>query len=86
MSDISRLIRERALAVLRDTRAKIDPALLDAMKERLSGTAPKTAPVNRPKQEKQGSSVPSDSEPVDRQKIQEVVLNYMKNREKGTMQ
>lgn len=32
----SRIIRERAMAILRDTRSRIDPALLAAMKERLS--------------------------------------------------
>ena len=33
-------IREHALAVLRETRAKIDPALLSAMKEKLSALVP----------------------------------------------
>jgi hypothetical protein len=35
----SRIIRERAMAILRDTRSRIDPALLAAVKERLSPKA-----------------------------------------------
>lgn len=103
----SRILRERAMAILRDTRAKIDPALLAAMKERLSPMAAGMAP---PKEEakaapplKQGvfkrdykpvpapePVAPSVNEdvadengmvPVDRQKIAQIVLQYMKNRE-----
>lgn len=40
MSDVSRIIRERALAILRETRSKIDPALLDAMKDHISAIMP----------------------------------------------
>ncbi len=40
MSDVSRLIRERALAILRDTRSRIDPNLLRAMKEHISAAMP----------------------------------------------
>lgn len=35
----SRIIRERAMAILRDTRSRIDPALLAAVKERLQPAA-----------------------------------------------
>lgn len=101
----SRIIRERAMAVLRDTRAKIDPRLLAAMKERLSSMMPPqqgAEPVKNdvfgelknatPKAEAAPISekivypskrLPeeSTSEPVDRQKISQIVLQYMKNRE-----
>ncbi len=38
----SKILRERAMAVLRDTRAKIDPQFLSAMKEMFSGFAPES--------------------------------------------
>lgn len=150
----SRILRERALAILRETRSKIDPALLSAMKERLSPMAaamkppspqaqpipgaqaqpqsqfqpqaqslaqagphvrsPSAAPEEKPAPAlKQGlfkrdyKPVPEESAtnerakaghasvapediadengmvPVDRQKIAQIVLQYMKNREDG---
>lgn len=112
----SRIIRERAMAVLRETRAKIDPRLLAAMKERLSAVMPQTqqgqvmapltsvpdSPIPASLQPVPGSPVTmkpvvetktvypakplvvdpaATSEPVDRQKIAQIVLQYMKNRE-----
>lgn len=154
-SPVSRLIRERAMAILRDTRSKIDPKLLDAMKDHLTavmpagsipgtpdadmplsgrttaepGKAPKAAapaaaaayrqtsaavkpptqtaekkdsfsavmkmqetpaakapPVSQPSYPAKmldAPSGPSETEPVDRQKIAQIVLEYMKNREEG---
>ena len=104
----SRIIRERAMAILRDTRSRIDPALLAAMKERL---APQMPPEQQPPKSepalKQGlfkrdyKPVPAPSAapvaetpamdvadengmvPVDRQKIAQIVLQYMKNRQDG---
>lgn len=40
---VSRLIRERAMKILRETRAKIDPQLLNAMKEHLTAAMPYVA-------------------------------------------
>ncbi len=104
----SRILRERAMNILRETRAKIDPLLLSAMKDRLSSTLP---PEMRPKEdvskpaekpvprsqretvfkpeifpeqpapETAAGSLPDGMEPVDRQKIAQIVLQYMKNRE-----
>lgn len=104
----SRILRERAMAILRDTRAKIDPALLLAMKERL---APMAGGMAGPMEEKDKSAPtlkqglfkrdykPVEPEepkapvtsldiadengmvPVDREKIAQIVLQYMKNRE-----
>lgn len=42
-SPVSRLIRERAMTILRETRAKIDPQLLNAMKEHLTAAMPQVA-------------------------------------------
>jgi hypothetical protein len=100
------------MAVLRDTRAKIDPQFLAAMKERFSGLMPAehqtAAPPARPapsgfsgaleeankKQAKEAVYPPntfevktpaqiaeSKTEAVDKQKIAQIVLQYMKNRE-----
>jgi hypothetical protein len=44
VSPVSKIIRERALAILRDTRSKIDPKLLEAMKDHLSAAMPGVAP------------------------------------------
>lgn len=48
-SPVSRLIRERAMTILRETRAKIDPQLLNAMKEHLTAAMPQVAGVGAPK-------------------------------------
>ncbi len=101
----SRIIRERAMAILRDTRARIDPVLLAAMKERLSAVMPNPPPSAEPPAAPQpatfkeglfkrdykteeapakSASAPqmdSNMEPVDKQKIAQIVLEYMKNRE-----
>jgi hypothetical protein len=114
----SRIIRERAMAILRDTRSRIDPALLAVMKEKLSAVMPPSGPPQSAAPQppilpaaplKEGlfkrnyqqpdvaatKSVPkpalppetqpaadlSGTEPVDRQKIAQIVLEYMKNRE-----
>ncbi len=93
------------MAILRDTRARIDPALLAAMKETLSRAMPNPPPTAtespvaaaRPvfkeglfkreyKSEAPAEPVPvqevgSGMEPVDKQKIAQIVLEYMKNRE-----
>lgn len=90
----SRILRERALKILRETRAGIDPRLLAAMKERFSSMVP---PDMRPAPEVVKAPPPqifpsfdekppapesmSGSEPVDKQKIAQIVLHYMKNRE-----
>jgi hypothetical protein len=121
----SRMLRDRAMAVLRETRAKIDPHILIVLKERISGLMPsvagkakateqmeqQAAPIAPKKdsafqaelkaQEKKAAKVGTDKkfipsqkfedvpapdngmEPVDRQKIAQIVLNYMKNREDG---
>ncbi len=104
----SRIIRERAMAILRDTRSRIDPALLAAMKERLSPHMPPeqqttkseaplkqglfkrdykpvTPPAEPPKAEAPLMDVADENGmvPVDRQKIAQIVLQYMKNREDG---
>ena len=101
----SRILRERAMAILRDTRARIDPALLAAMKERLSPAAAQPAkesetPIPALKQglfkREYGLAPTADAllsapvedivdengmVPVDRQKVAQIVLQYMKNRE-----
>lgn len=95
---VSKVIRERALAILRETRAKIDPRLLDAMKDRIGETMPHMAgaahvarvdrdTVFKP-EEKFIPPVMEDilpashnTEPVDKQKIAQIVLQYMKHRE-----
>ena len=103
----SRILRERAMAILRDTRAKIDPALLSAMKERLAPMAGGMAAVTDdakpattlkqglfkrdykpvPQPEPEPAAVAEDVAdengmvPVDREKIAQIVLQYMKNRE-----
>lgn len=101
MSDVSRLIRERALAILRDTRAKIDPALLSAMKDHIQKTMPGAEisfDADMPLSAKAGKStekafvpppmpeplsVPDTHEAVDKQKIAQIVLQYMKHRDGG---
>lgn len=107
----SRILRERAMAILRDTRAKIDPALLAVMKERLSSAMPKEmmpppsvqekappplkdglfkreykAPVRETAPAVPATPAVDEADengmvPVDRQKIAQIVLQYMKNRE-----
>ncbi len=89
---VSRLIRDRAMAILRDTRAKIDPSLLAAMKDHLSAVMPggaAPAPVNTPpaREKKfvppvmEEAHAPPEHEAVDKQKIAQIVMNYMKNRD-----
>lgn len=110
----SRIIRDRAMAVLRETRARIDPRLLNAMKDHLSSlmpqqagnaaetasvpplsplsSAPAAVPSSPPPLRTKAvypaqkfDDVPVDAspamEPVDKQKIAQIVLQYMKNRE-----
>lgn len=93
------------MAILRDTRAKIDPALLAAMKEKLSGAIqvppqsetneaplkqglfkrdykdPETAVANTPEPLPEEEVDENGMVPVDKQKIAQIVLQYMKNRE-----
>jgi hypothetical protein len=95
----SRIIRERAMNVLRETRAKIDPRLLAAMKETLTSIMPNAGGIAS-ESPKPVPSVPTAeakavypakkfeeapeialTEPVDKQKIAQIVLQYMKNRE-----
>lgn len=94
------------MAILRDTRAKIDPALLAALKERIGEVMPQAAamasapaaqtaaPKPRtavdeekfipPVMDAVEEAVPSSTgEPVDKQKIAQIVLSYMKYRENG---
>lgn len=83
---VSRIIRDRAMAILRDTRSKIDPALLETMKARLSPAAMGIAPVSKTAPPAAGDlaepvAVSGATEPVDKQKIATIVLEYMKNRE-----
>lgn len=100
---VSKVIRERAMAILRETRAKIDPRLLDALKERIGETmpdmakAPAESSVHVPRAERKTVFKPeekfvppmmeevaapsSNTEPVDKQKIAQIVLQYMKHRE-----
>jgi hypothetical protein len=96
-SHVSKVIRERAMAILRDTRAKIDPRLLDALKDRIGESMPdmaKEAQTPRAerdtvfkKEEKfippvlEEAAPPSNNEPVDKQKIAQIVLQYMKHRQ-----
>lgn len=86
----SRILRERAMKILRETRAGIDPALLSVMRERLSGMvpphmrpAPEVKPVSKPVFQSFDEPAPAEStsEPVDKQKVAQIVLQYMKNRE-----
>ncbi len=95
----SRILRERAMAQLRETRAKIDPQLLEAMKERFSALLPGgahkpaapvidplAAPVPRAEKAVYPAKsiepvLPPESEPVDKQKIAQIVVEYMKRRE-----
>ena len=103
----SRILRERAMAILRDTRSRIDPALLAAMKERLSPAAgvnpppeqgrggepqlkqglfkrdykPPSGQVSQPEVFAEDQVDENGMVPVDRQKIAQIVLQYMKNRE-----
>lgn len=88
----SKILRDRAMAVLRDTRAKIDPQFLAAMKEKFSSFGPsqmgavasqKNEKTVYPKNKFADESpvmVDDKTEPVDKQKIAQIVLNYMKNR------
>lgn len=107
------------MALLRETRSKIDPRLLNAMKDHLSavissqqqpphthdsaskesGEVPATSP--QPELKKPSPKDPvtpvyplrnfdseekaalKESEPVDRQKIAQIVLQYMKHREEN---
>lgn len=91
------------MAILRDTRARIDPALLAVMKDKLSaGVVPQKPVEKEPQPLKQGlfkrdyktpeppataTPTPVDTAdeygmvPVDKQKIAQIVLQYMKNRE-----
>ena len=94
----SRILRDRAMAVLRETRAKIDPLLLAAMKDRISSVMPAAAgadytprveretvfkpqPIMEEKPVPRPEGLPDNMEPVDKQKIAQIVLHYMKNRE-----
>ncbi len=91
----SRILRERALKILRDTRAGIDPQFLAAMKERFSAFVPdemKTAdmplsakavsqPAPQAKPAPLKEALPVGAEAVDREKVAQIVLEYMKNRE-----
>ena len=99
-SHVSKVIRERAMAILRETRAKIDPRLLAALKDRIGEVMPHMtdppAPivpraerdtVFKPEEKfippvlEDVLPVPSNHEPVDKQKIAQIVLQYMKHRE-----
>ncbi len=96
----SRILRERAMNVLRETRAKIDPLLLAALKDRISSVMPaaaggtadytprveretvfKAQPLAEEKPVPRPEGLPDNMEPVDKQKIAQIVLHYMKNRE-----
>jgi hypothetical protein len=95
---VSKVIRERAMAILRETRAKIDPRLLDAMRERIGEAMPQMAgtthipraerdTVFKPEEKfvppmmKETLPASSNTEPVDKQKIAQIVLQYMKYRQ-----
>jgi hypothetical protein len=92
---VSKVIRERAMAILRETRARIDPKLLDAMKERIGETMPhmkgETAPCAEretvekfiPPMMEETPAARLNAEAVDKQKIAQIVLQYMKYREGG---
>lgn len=98
-SHVSKVIRERAMAILRETRAKIDPRLLDAMKERIGETMPHMKGETAPRAERdtvfktEEKFIPPmmeetptallNAEVVDKQKIAQIVLQYMKYREDG---
>jgi hypothetical protein len=123
----SRKIKAQAMKILRETRAKIDPQLLSAMKERFSAMVPgydadmplssktpatqskqppaqKTVPpkasaavgaalysqsakVAKPEPDVKAKALPEkeyedgDMVPVDRQKVAQIVMEYMKLRE-----
>ena len=100
-SHVSKVIRERAMAILRDTRSKIDPKLLDALKDRIGEVMPDMAKTEHtPRAERntvfkrEEKFIPpvmeelvpasSNAEPVDKQKIAQIVLQYMKHRENGS--
>jgi hypothetical protein len=74
----SRILRERAMKTMRETRAKIDPRLLEAMKERLSPASVPSKPVYPAEALRPATP---ESEAVDKEKIAQIVMNYMKNRE-----
>lgn len=92
----SRILRERAMAQFRETRAKMDPQFLAAMKERFSAFVPggftsetgisdvplmqKNAEMEAPHPASAAITPPSDSEPVDKEKIAQIVVGYMKLR------
>ena len=96
---VSKVIRERAMAILRETRAKIDPRLLAALKDRIGESMPHmtASGLHTPRAERDTVFKPeekfvppmmeeilpasSNSEPVDKQKIASIVLQYMKYRE-----
>lgn len=96
---VSKVIRERAMAILRETRARIDPKLLDAMKERIGEAMPHVKSVSVPRAERDTVFKPdekfippvmeevnlpsSNGEAVDKQKIAQIILQYMKYRENG---
>ena len=98
-SHVSKVIRERAMAILRETRAKFDPRLLDAMKERIGETMPHVKGGLAPRAERETvfkaeekfippmmEEAPAallNAEAVDKQKIAQIVLQYMKYREDG---
>jgi len=98
MSNVSKIIRERAMAILRETRAKIDPALLAAMKEHISAAMPAPETLKKPEPSAAGEKkfIPpvleeilpaqpaSREEAVDKQKVAQIVLNYMKHKENGS--
>lgn len=109
----SRKIKDQAMKILRETRAKIDPQLLSAMKERFSSFVPgadpnmplsskpvETPPAAKPAMPKTSPksaaalysqmaqvAVPplkaedNKMEPVDRQKVAQIVMEYMKLRQ-----
>lgn len=86
------------MAILRETRAKIDPRLLDALKDRIGETMPHMTGVSHtPRAERETVFKPEqkfvppvmeevlpssgNTEPVDKQKIAQIVLQYMKYRQ-----
>jgi hypothetical protein len=114
----SRKIKDQAMKILRETRAKIDPHLLSAMKEKFSAMAPgmveaakapaqpatkPTAQPPLPKNSARGAAAmysqtaqtttetakpakptaADTAEPVDRQKVAQIVMEYMKLREES---
>jgi len=83
--DRRKAVLAQAMAILRATRARFDPALLSFMRERLSALVPESmmAAAPPPKNDKdEVSKRPDDSsEKIDRQKISKIVLEYMKLRQ-----